>query len=68
VTALSGPDESAQPLIESLRLTADYMQMGWRGALVGNGSAPGDVLEDSRALEAARDWLVRPLAEAKSAA
>jgi multimeric flavodoxin WrbA len=69
VTVNSGEDWAGEPLIESLRLTAGYMGMRWRGALIGHGSRPGNVLEDAPALEAAKDWLLRPLAsEARDAA
>jgi multimeric flavodoxin WrbA len=63
ITVNSGEDWAAQPLLETLRLTAEYMGMRWRGALIGHGSRPGDVLRDAPALEAARDWLVRPLGD-----
>jgi multimeric flavodoxin WrbA len=55
-------DAVAQPLLQSLRMTAEYMALRWRGALIGHGSAPGQVLGDARALESARDFLVRPVA------
>jgi hypothetical protein len=32
------------------------MEMGWRGALVGHGNRPGDVLKDAAAVEAARAY------------
>jgi NAD(P)H-dependent FMN reductase len=65
ITVNAGEDWAGQPLVESLRLTAEYMGMRWRGALIGHGARPGDVLGDAPALEAARDWLVRPLADGK---
>lgn len=43
---------ASQPVLDSLRLTAEYMEMEWQGALVGHGSRPGDVLEDHVALAA----------------
>lgn len=58
-----GEDWAAQPLLETLRLSAQYMKMHWRGALIGHGSRPGDVWQDAPALEAAKDWLLRPLAD-----
>ncbi|XXF79090.1 NAD(P)H-dependent oxidoreductase [Myxococcaceae bacterium GXIMD 01537] len=63
VIAHSGEDElGAKPVIASLRLTADYMDMRWRAPLVGHGSKPGDVWSDAPALAAAKDWLLRPVA------
>jgi multimeric flavodoxin WrbA len=64
VTAHSSEEDDAvaEPPIQSLRLTAGYMALRWRGALIGHGSAPGQVLTDTRALDAAREFLVRPVA------
>ena len=43
VTMLSDDDKSlADPLINTLRLTAEYLGMHWCGALVGYGNRPGD--------------------------
>ncbi|MEE1783911.1 NAD(P)H-dependent oxidoreductase [Streptomyces sp. SP17BM10] len=56
VTALATEDDNADPLIGALRLTADYMGMRWGGALLGNGTRPGDVLRDERALVAAKSF------------
>jgi multimeric flavodoxin WrbA len=53
----SGAEGSA-PLVAALSLSADYMEMDWRGALVGHGSRPGDVLADGGALEAAKTFLI----------
>ncbi|MFP2928037.1 flavodoxin family protein [Pyxidicoccus sp. 3LG] len=68
VHASDDDDSVAQPLIDSLRMSADYMDMRWRGALIGHGSAPGQVLTDTRALESARDFLLRPVAARDSQA
>lgn len=55
VVAISDPDHSnASPLVDCLRLSAEYMSMDWRGALIGEGNRPGDVLNDARALELAQ--------------
>ena len=62
VHASDEDDTVAQPLTDSLRMSADYMGMRWRGTLIGHGSAPGQVLTDTRALESARDFLLRPVA------
>ncbi|MFD0399761.1 flavodoxin family protein [Kitasatospora sp. NPDC059811] len=56
VTALATEDDKAEPLIGTLRLTAEYMGMRWGGALLGNGTRPGDVLRDERALIAAKSF------------
>ncbi|MBD0669526.1 flavodoxin family protein [Streptomyces sp. CBMA156] len=56
VTALAADDDKAGPLIDSLRLTAEYMEMRWGGVLLGNGSRPGEVLDDERAVVAAKSF------------
>jgi multimeric flavodoxin WrbA len=63
ITAHSSEEDDAvaQPPIQSLSLSAGYMGMHFRGALVGHGSAPGQVLTDTRVLERARDFLLRPV-------
>ncbi len=43
----------AEPLKESLRLSAEYLHMRWGGQLLGSGNRPGDVLNDQAALAAA---------------
>jgi multimeric flavodoxin WrbA len=48
----------AQPLVDSLRFSADYMGMRWGGAVLGDGSRPGDVLKDEPAMAAAARLLV----------
>jgi multimeric flavodoxin WrbA len=51
VTAVSDEDYSvADPLTGTLRLTADYMKMNWRGALLGFGNRPAEILADHDAL------------------
>jgi multimeric flavodoxin WrbA len=42
--------KTARPLFDTLRLTADYMNMQWGGELLGYGNQPGDVLQDADAL------------------
>lgn len=45
VASLSDEDVSgAQPLVDCLRMTAEYMKMPWGGALIGYGNRPADVL------------------------
>lgn len=57
VSSISDSDHAgAAPLIDCLKLSADYMAMPWRGALIGEGNRPGDVENDARALEAARTF------------
>ena len=68
VTVLS--DEAllgVQPLIETLRLSADYMDMEWGGVLLGYGNRPGDILSDSPSLERAEMFFIRSRGEAESA-
>ena len=43
----------AQPLIETLRLTADYMNMEWGGVLLGYGNRPADVMDHRPSLDEA---------------
>lgn len=53
----SGVPEKAGPMVESVRLCAEFLQMRWGGALVGKGGAPGTVQADERACEAAEGFL-----------
>lgn len=54
ITVLAEHDaEVAEPLVETLRLSASYLGMRWGGVLRGNGSRPGQVLDDSAALRRA---------------
>ena len=54
VTVLSDEDFSAAtPLIETLRMSAEYMKMHFAGSLIGYGNRPGDVLNDPASLERA---------------
>lgn len=58
VTAHGDADQGvAEPLAGTLRLSARYMKMDWQGVLLGNGSRPGDVDRDDRALLAAKTFL-----------
>ncbi|MFJ9946488.1 flavodoxin family protein [Kitasatospora sp. NPDC091207] len=56
VTALATEPDKADPLVATLRLCADYMGMRWGGALLGNGTRPGDVLNDEQAVLAAKSF------------
>ncbi|GKQ35105.1 flavodoxin family protein [Streptomyces sp. A012304] len=65
VTALAHPQEVvADPLVGALRNSAAYMGMRFGGVLLGNGSKPGDVLNDSEALARAKTFFAQeaPLA------
>ena len=54
VTVLSDEDFAvADPLIHTLRLSADYMGMNYAGTLIGYGSRPGDVMKDAPSIERA---------------
>lgn len=44
---------SAYPLIETLRRTAEYMDMKWCGVLIGHANKPGEIAQRSAALAAA---------------
>ncbi|MEV7139948.1 flavodoxin family protein [Streptomyces tauricus] len=65
VTALAHEEqEVAAPLIGTLNHSAAYLGMRFGGVLLGNGSKPGDVLNDSGALAAAKTFFAQepPLA------
>ncbi|MET8447790.1 flavodoxin family protein [Streptomyces sp. NPDC005209] len=65
VTALAHEEpEVADPLIGTLNHSAAYLRMRFGGVLLGNGSAPGDVLRDAEALAHAKTFFAReaPLA------
>ncbi len=57
IAASAGPEEQARPMMESLELCANYMEMQWAGVALGNGSAPGDVMKDAAAMDAATKLL-----------
>ena len=50
---------SADPVIDALRRTADYMDMKWGGALRGLANRPGDIENDTTALAAAETFFTR---------
>jgi multimeric flavodoxin WrbA len=55
VSAIGGEDAAkADPLVGTLRYTAEYMGMRWGGALLGNANRPGDITGDADALAAAK--------------
>jgi NAD(P)H-dependent FMN reductase len=45
------------PYVDTLRLSAQYLEMKWGGALLGYGNRPGDVVRDARAWAEARGFL-----------
>ena len=61
VTALSEEDFSvADPLLGTLRLSADYMGMRWGGELLGFANRPGEILNDRTALRKANSFFEEP--------
>jgi hypothetical protein len=46
-------DGSAYPLIETLRRTAQYMDLTWGGALIGHANKPGEIGRDAATMAAA---------------
>jgi hypothetical protein len=57
VTSLSDEDfRVAEPLIGSLRLSAEYFGARWGGALLGYHNRPGEALADADGLERARTF------------
>jgi multimeric flavodoxin WrbA len=68
VTGLS--DEGllgVQPLIETLRLSANYMDMHFGGVLLGYGNRPGDILNDPPSIERAEKFFTRTEVESAKA-
>lgn len=57
IVVLSDVPTKADPLLASLRLTADYMQMTWSGELVGHGNRPGDIMDDVKGMNRAPSFL-----------
>jgi multimeric flavodoxin WrbA len=54
VTVTSDEDKRfAEPLIGTLKFSAEYMHMRWGGVLLGHGSRPDDIVRDATALAAA---------------
>jgi multimeric flavodoxin WrbA len=49
-------EETSAPLIGTLRLTAWYLKMDWRGMLLGHGNRPGDIAGDAAAFERAKHF------------
>lgn len=54
ISSLSDEDPTgARPLVDCLRLTAEYVKMHWGGMLIGYGNRPGDILNHPSSLERA---------------
>ncbi|MEV6674248.1 NAD(P)H-dependent oxidoreductase [Streptomyces sp. NPDC051162] len=65
VTAMADDDEAvADGLVTTLNNSAAYLRMRFGGALLGNGSRPGQVRDDERAMSRAKTFFQRdtPLA------
>ncbi|MFD5267294.1 flavodoxin family protein [Streptomyces sp. NPDC058335] len=61
VTALAEERQAvADPLVGALKNSATYMEMRFGGVLLGNGSKPGDVLNDTQALARAKTFFAQP--------
>jgi multimeric flavodoxin WrbA len=57
VSAISDEDSSvAEPLTETLRLTAAYAAIRWQGCLFGYGNRPGEILNDAAARQRATSF------------
>jgi NAD(P)H-dependent FMN reductase len=54
---------SAEPVLDTLRRTADFMDMAWMGALQGHGSKPGEALQDPATLAAADAFFTAPVVQ-----
>lgn len=66
VTALAHAEEEvAQPLVLSLNHSAAYMGMRFGGVLLGNGSRPGQVLDDERAMVRAKTFFAQEAPSAR---
>ncbi len=68
ITTLSEEPEQASPLVDTLRRCAVYLGMRWGGVLLGNGSAPGDVLTDANVLARAATFFSAPAGDPATAA
>ena len=57
ISALSDEDwGGAQPLVDTLRLSAEYMHMNWGGVLLGYGNRPGDIMNHAGSLDRAKKF------------
>lgn len=67
ITVSSGERAEAQPLEDSLALTANYLHMRWGGLLFGTGSRPNDIQLDAVAQERAQSFFASAEAMALAA-
>lgn len=59
ISAFSDTDPTgAQPLIDTVLMTAEYMDMKWGGVLLGFGNRPADVMDDAASLKRASQFFV----------
>ncbi|PPK62752.1 NAD(P)H-dependent oxidoreductase [Actinokineospora auranticolor] len=58
VTALAEDTSQAEALEGMLRRSAEYLRMRWAGVLLGNGSKPGDIRNDTEALTRAETFFL----------
>lgn len=59
VSVLSDEDtNNARPLLDTLRLSSEYLSMRWCGELLGYGSRPGDINTDTDSLRRAKSFFV----------
>ena len=61
ITVSSGPRPEAQPLEDSLKMSAAYLKMHWGGLLFGTGSRPNDIQLDTQALHRAKSFFHSPV-------
>lgn len=61
ITAFSDTDTRvAEPLFETLRLTAQYMKMNWGGSLLGFANRPGEIEQDIASMEGVKKLFSKP--------
>lgn len=60
----SGDRAKAQPMMDSVRLCAQFLAMGWGDALWGKGGPPNAVQADTAAVAAAAGFLAQPAVRA----
>ncbi|WP_322922523.1 flavodoxin family protein [Paenibacillus campi] len=47
------PQRKAQPIVQQFQYIAEFLELEWQGHLIGLGNKPGDIWQDSIALEQA---------------
>jgi multimeric flavodoxin WrbA len=64
ISAFSDDDPKyAQPLIDTLRLSAEYMKMSWGGELLGYGNRPQDIANDAPSIARASEFFAGVVSE-----